>query len=110
MSDGETTGADFARSFLQAMESRGSDTSSVSRQQLAHWFDLALEEGRRTQPPALGWVLLTSATDEAGQLAIRPEDIVAVVERPDATMVLVDTHWLPVTEEYAEVIQRAAIP
>ena len=110
MSEGATTGADFAASFLRAVQTRGADTSAISPHQLAHWFDLALEEGRRTQPPAPGWVTLSSARDEAGRLAIRPEDIVVVVERPDATMVRVDGEWLTVCESYEDVVRLAAIP
>jgi hypothetical protein len=107
---GETTGADFAASFLRAMESRGADTTAISPHQLAHWFDLALDQGRRTQPPAPGWVTLASAADETGRLAVRPEDIVVVVERPDATAIRVDGVWLPVCEEYEAVVRMAAIP
>jgi hypothetical protein len=107
---GGTTGADFATAFLAAMKARGADVSAFSTQQLGYWFDLALEEGRRTRPPAVGWLHLTSASVELGQLAIRPEDIVVVAEQPDATVIRVDGQWLPVTEEYAEVVQMAAIP
>lgn len=112
--EGETTGADFAASFLRAVRRRGAtdeDLSIISAHQLAHWFDLALEQGRRTQPPAPGWVMLTSASADGGQMAIRPEDIVVVAARPgQPTSLLVDGSWLSVTEGYEDVIRRAAIP
>lgn len=110
MSEGATTGADFAASFLRAVQTRGADTSAISPHQLAHWFDLALEEGRRTQPPAPGWVTLTAAADDFGEVSVRPEDIVVVMQRPDATVIRVDGVWLPVADEYESVVRRAAIP
>lgn len=114
MSDeAETTGADFAASFLRAVRRRGAtdeDLAIISAHQLAHWFDLALEQGRRTQPPAPGWVVLTSAAQDTDRLAIRPEDIAVVAELPAGTAIRVDGLWLPVGEDYEDVIRRAAIP
>lgn len=99
----QATGADFAGSFVRSFPMSGNDRST-----LAAWFDLAIDAGRRqarTDPPD-PFVHLVAADEQCGRLAIRPETISAVIERPDATVIVVDGQRIAVVEEYDDVLTR----
>lgn len=102
------TGADFAASFVRSFP-----LSADAADSLAAWFDLALDAGRRQARSARAddpWAHLTAVDEKCGRLAVAPEAVDAVRERPDATEVLMDGAWIPVVEEYDEVLAAIGGP
>lgn len=99
MTDKPASGATFAGSFARSFP-----LSSDARDSLAAWFDLAIDEGRRQGRAAGDFVHVASAEPEVGQLAIRASSIVAVQERPDATVICALGYRLAVAEEYPTVL------
>lgn len=97
------TGADFAGSFARSFPMSGNDRST-----LAAWFDLAIDAGRRQarddRPDP--FVHLNVVDEQCGRLAIRRETISAVMERPDATVIVVVGQRIAVVEEYDDVRTR----
>jgi hypothetical protein len=96
------SGAMFAGSFTRSFP-----LSSDPRDSLGAWFDLAIDEGRRQGRAGDDFfVHVVSAEDEVGQMAIRASSIVAVQERPDATVICALGYRLAVAEDYRVVLDR----
>lgn len=98
-----TTGADFAASFARSFP-----LSAEASDSLAAWFDLALDAGRRLARAERKdlFVHLTAAGEQCRRLAVAPDAVDAVRERPDATEILCDGAWFPVVEEFDDVAGR----
>lgn len=102
------TGADFAASFARSFP-----ISAEGSRTVVAWFDLAIDAGRRqarAERAADPWAHLNAVDEKCGRIAVAPEAVDAVRERPDATEVLMDGAWIPVVEEYDEVLAAIGGP